>query len=645
MELDPFNGGGFGATVRALATLLAADHEVTIVTTAPSDTELQALVAVSDPALIAGVRHIGVAYSDEHPGCVTPEQGVATRVLEAVVSAYRDGGPHVVVSADFVGLAAFLINARRGGHAVLRDTRFIVRTAGTAELCGIHNHTVEDTLRSGVIHALERQCLRDADLLWTQSAETIAVYERHYGAAALAPHAVLPTPELAESILPRRSRTPDEPLRFLYLGRLERRKGTLDLVDGFSRVAGDGWRLTLAGGDTDTGPGGHSVAAVVEAIGDTRIELVGRVPRSEVRRLMSEHDVYVAPSIWETWGHSPCEAIRAGMPALVTPTGGFPVMVDDGKFGWVCDDTGPAALADGLRRVLADRSRALALRDDPALTAHVDRLADPAPMIDAIEALAAGHSSARRRGARPLVTAIVPYFRAARWIGEALDSLRAQTYPNLEILVVNDGSFGADDVAMYDAADANGATVVATPNRGQCAARNAGVRHASGEHLVFLDADNVATPEWVERLVDVIVREPDLGYVSSWLRMIDEEGQLLHGGQWSRYCPLGNDHPVEQHNIAGDQAALVPRERFVRDRIWFSESMFLRGDWEYYRALRQAGRRGCVIPEELVLYRVHSQRVSMLYSMERHGSPRELAASLSTRRTRWTVPTTSTSET
>jgi hypothetical protein len=87
MELDPFNGGGYGATVRALATLLAADHEVTIVTTAPSDTELQALVAVSDPALIAGVRHIGVADSDEHPGCVTPEQGVAARVLEAVVSA------------------------------------------------------------------------------------------------------------------------------------------------------------------------------------------------------------------------------------------------------------------------------------------------------------------------------------------------------------------------------------------------------------------------------------------------------------------------------------------------------------------------------------------------------------------------------
>jgi glycosyltransferase involved in cell wall biosynthesis len=244
------------------------------------------------------------------------------------------------------------------------------------------------------------------------------------------------------------------------------------------------------------------------------------------------------------------------------------------------------------------------------------------------------------------VTAVVPYYRASRWIGEALASLRAQTYPNVEVLVVNDGSFAAEDVAVYDAADLHDAAVISTPNRGQCAARNTGVRHAAGEHVVFLDADNVATPEWVERLVDVIARDPDLGYVSSWLRMIDEQSQPIRDGQWSRYCPLGNDHGVvERRNIAGDQAALVPRERFVGDGIWFAENMFLRGDWEYYRALRHAGRRGCVIPEELVLLRMHPSRVTAQYSMERHGSPGELAASLATRRTRWTDLPTSASAT
>ena len=112
------------------------------------------------------------------------------------------------------GLAAFLVNARQGGHAVLRHTKFIVRTAGTAELCGIHNAGADDTLRSGVIQALERHCLRHADLLWTQSAETIAAYQRHYGADALAPHTVLPTPEVSSPVVPRTPRRPDEPLRF-----------------------------------------------------------------------------------------------------------------------------------------------------------------------------------------------------------------------------------------------------------------------------------------------------------------------------------------------------------------------------------------------------------------------------------------------
>ena len=646
MELDPFSGGGYGATVRALATVLAPDHEVTIVTTAPAETELAALVADRDPGLTPGVRHIGVPHVADHPGCIAPEQGVAVRVLETVVAAYRDGGPHVLISADFLGLAAFLVNARQGGHAVLRDTRFMLRTAGTAELCAIHNLRADDTLQAGVLHALERQCLRDADLLWTQSAETIAVYQRHYGAGALAPHGVLPTPEVPAHVVPREPRRADEPLRFLYLGRLERRKGTLDLVDGFSRVADDGWTLTLAGSDTDTGHGGHSVAAVVDAVGDPRIELLGHVPRADVPALLSKHDIYVAPSTWETWGHSPCEAIRAGLPALVTPTGGFPLMVGAGKFGWICEDIGPDAVADGLRRVLADRTRALALRDDPALAAHIDRLADPAPLVATIERLASLGSSRRRPAVLPLVTAVVPYYRASRWIREALASLRDQTYPHMELLVVNDGSFAADDLALYDAADEYGATVISTPNRGQSAARNVGVRHAAGEHVAFLDADDVASVEWIERLVDVIVREPELGYVSTWLRMIDVDGQPLRNGPWSRYCPLGNDHPVvERANIGGGQPALVPRERFVRDGIWFAETTFMRGDWEYYRALRHAGRRGCVIPEELVLYRTHPDQTTAQYSKEQHGSLGELFATLSMRRTRWTVPTTSTSPT
>lgn len=637
MELDPFDGGGFGVTVRALAGLLTTEHEVTIVATSANAGDLAALAAAGDPRLTPGVRYVGVTTPDDHPGCVTPEQGTAASVLDGVVGAYPGAGPDVVVSADYLGLAAYLIAAARTGHRTLRRTRFVVRTAGTAELCAIHNYALGDDIRNGVMHALERQCLRDADLLWTQSDSSIEAYQRHYGAGALAPHAVLPTPELEAPVVARRPPVDGEPLRLLYLGRLERRKGILDLIDGFTRVADEGWTLTLAGSDTRSAPGGHSVADVVAAIGDDRVEVRGPVARADVPTLLAAHDVYVAPSPWETWGHSPCEALRAGLPAVVTPTGGFPEMVAGGRFGWVCADTGAAALADGLRRVLADRERARALRLDPELPAHAARLADPEPLLAAIDDL--GRRPPDRRARRtPRVTAVVPYFAASEWIGDTLASLRDQTYPDLEILVVNDGSLHAGDAAVYDAAERCGATVVTTLNRGPCAARNLGVRHASGEHVVFLDADNVAEPEWVARLVEVAEANPGVGYVSSWLRMIDTDNVPVVGGQWSRYCPIGIDHPVvEQRNVAGDQAALVPRARFVDDGIWFEESMFLAGDWEYYRALRQAGRRGIVIPEELVRYRLHAAQISTRYPRDRHSSPPELAASLTKRRTRWTT--------
>lgn len=113
----------------------------------------------------------------------------------------------------------------------------------------------------------------------------------------------------------------------------------------------------------------------------------------------------------------------------------------------------------------------------------------------------------------PLVSIVVPAYNAERYIDEALRSVLGQTYLNIEVIVVNDGS-----------TDATGERVAAYHPKAQCytqansggypgAPRNTGMRHCGGEFICFLDADDVMPTDRVERQVEFLSKHPDVGVV------------------------------------------------------------------------------------------------------------------------------------
>lgn len=100
---------------------------------------------------------------------------------------------------------------------------------------------------------------------------------------------------------------------------------------------------------------------------------------------------------------------------------------------------------------------------------------------------------------QPLVTVIVPAYNAASVVGRCVESLLAQTWPRVEILVVDDGSTDGTATAVKSPA-----RVIATGGRkGAGGARNIGARKAKGEVLFFTDADVVAPPDWIEKAMRV----------------------------------------------------------------------------------------------------------------------------------------------
>lgn len=100
---------------------------------------------------------------------------------------------------------------------------------------------------------------------------------------------------------------------------------------------------------------------------------------------------------------------------------------------------------------------------------------------------------------KPKVSIIVPVYNTERYVANCLDSLLAQTYRNVEIIAVNDGSTDGSREILDRYAKEKGVKVVVRPNGGLSAARNSGMEVATGEWLMFVDSDDAVHPELIER--------------------------------------------------------------------------------------------------------------------------------------------------
>lgn len=106
---------------------------------------------------------------------------------------------------------------------------------------------------------------------------------------------------------------------------------------------------------------------------------------------------------------------------------------------------------------------------------------------------------------RPLVSVIVPVYNVEKYLKNCLDSLKAQTYSNLEFILIDDGSQDASSqIADQYAKEDSRFTVIHQANSGLSQARNHGIELAKGEYLTFVDSDDTVTPDYVEFMYELL---------------------------------------------------------------------------------------------------------------------------------------------
>jgi glycosyltransferase involved in cell wall biosynthesis len=201
----------------------------------------------------------------------------------------------------------------------------------------------------------------------------------------------------------------------------------------------------------------------------------------------------------------------------------------------------------------------------------------------------------------------MPAWNAEPTIVDALNSISAQTYRNLEIIIVDDGSTDATArlANEFCARDPRG-HVISCANGGPAAARNFGIAEARGEWIALIDADDLWHPTKVEKQIAVALaaNEPP-GFVYCWYRKIDEDGLVIGSGpQWAikgnAFLPL-----AYLHFIRGGSSLLLSKAA-ITEAGGYDES-FREGCEDVVLELEIARRRPiAVVPEYLFGYRVHA---------------------------------------
>ncbi|HEV8430617.1 MAG TPA: glycosyltransferase [Pyrinomonadaceae bacterium] len=218
------------------------------------------------------------------------------------------------------------------------------------------------------------------------------------------------------------------------------------------------------------------------------------------------------------------------------------------------------------------------------------------------------------------VTVIIPTFNRLQWIAVCLDSIKRQTYPHIETLVIDDGSTDGTVEWLKSQPDYSFVRVHEQPkNGGASVARNDGIRLAQGELITFIDSDDALLPNHVETAINIFRNHPQTGLFCCDSTIIDSEGQVLFDGRtWHQIQSELRKHPVQSgfrslSNIF-EFSHIFPGftlPKAVFEKIgYFDQSIFPMDDYDLSLRVAGAGYGVYYCNEPLALRREHTGQCS-----------------------------------
>jgi len=220
-----------------------------------------------------------------------------------------------------------------------------------------------------------------------------------------------------------------------------------------------------------------------------------------------------------------------------------------------------------------------------------------------------------------VISIMMPAYNAEKYIGEAIESVLAQSYPHWELIIVNDGSTDKTASIIAQFTDPR-IKVVHQLNSGEAAARNTALKHMRGEYLAFLDADDLYLPGHLEITVSYLSSYSPTGGVYTDGYYCDQNGILLQPLSSRRRGPFEGrifEEVLRSSDVFGPPICVVLRRSIILQyQLDFDPKLIIGPDWDFltrYSDLAQFG----YIDKSTCLYRVHETNISLCVNVDKRA--------------------------
>lgn len=607
--------GGIATATTFLAELLAAaGHDVTLFDASGDQEDLSAEWRAGYRA-----KNIAVERIDRRQVVSPPYIADSYRTYHQLKGRDFD----VIVFQDWRGLGYCSMSAKRSGLA-FAATRLVHIVHGPTPWLWEANQTVTvDTEGFAAAH-IEQRAAELADTVvgpsdylldWMAARWSLPADRRHifYPTASMVGLRV--APERSDQTGADGAPTDRRALRELvFFGRYEERKGVRIFAQALNRLGAERLRgigVTFLGRAVP-----FSAEEITELIDDDVVAALSALTFITDKDSLGARTylsgpgrLALIPSLIDNSPNVVIECIEDGISFLAAASGGIPELVAAADRDRVLfEPTGPAFAARLDEVLTAGRVPAPAAQgwvDAEILPAWEALLEPPAPLPDTSD--------------RPLVSVIIPHHNQLELFAHTLTSVTTQDYPNLEIVVVDDGTPDPDTVRglqeLLDEPWGRPIRFVRQDNAYLGAARNTGIRNARGDLLVFVDDDDIVEPHYVSTLVTAAL-STGAAAVSSVLVTHVDDGADLFRSRGVPYVFVGDAvHLATSWNTIGGAGCLVRREAWEAAGGFHTRHGVGHEDWTLLVTIALSGRKVVSVPEPLYRYRI--RRTSMLRSTTR----------------------------
>jgi glycosyltransferase involved in cell wall biosynthesis/GT2 family glycosyltransferase len=577
--------------------------------------------------------------SEKHPSFPYNVMGywgaLSYQLAEEVISYIRNNGkPDVIETEDYSGLGYFLIQNKLLGCPELQGVPIVLTLHSSQYMLYPASKMPSYQLSDYWVGRMEKFCTLAVDGIIAPTRYIAKEATDALGDDLDIEIIPLPGPKLLlnDSGFPTSNPTSGD---IVYFGRLEVRKGIIPLLEGCSKLwdAGVDFKLTAIGGDTWYHIQGcymkpYLTEKYSKYISEGRLVLKNPLKAVELYQRISQAWCVVIPSVWENFPNTCLESMLLGKVVLASTDGGHVEMLQTPDreggfiFDWkVVDDFGIKlkhilSLSTSENLEIGEKARAL-ISDISGYQnvlqkriSHFQKVIESSKYKQKIIFPSVNYPPHGKiaypklippvDSEKGIISVCIPFYNHAQYIRETLDSIYASDYPNLEVIILDDGSTDKESLKALAVVEKeySNLKLIHVKNQGVAAARNKMAEIASGEYIAFLDSDDKVSPNFYTQAAKVLHQYENVGFVASWIKEFGDSQKVWVA--WNTEFPYLLGHNTLCVGTVVRKAAYIASGGM---KSILAENL---EDYECWLNMCERGWLGVVIPELHYFYRIRS---------------------------------------